>query len=135
VATALFAAGRRREAYLLALGLAISIATVAAFKLAFFRPRPFAPSATASGELVGEAASSFPSGHTARAFSAATVLGRRFLRGKILLWSAAFIAGFSRVYLGYHWPTDVVAGAFLGWLSGLAALRLEGFFRGRGVRF
>jgi len=62
---------------------------------------------------------SFPSGHTATAFGAAFALFGQiggFSYGAIAL---APLIGFSRVYLGAHYPSDVVAGAFLGVLVGI----------------
>jgi len=63
--------------------------------------------------------SSFPSGHSTTAFAVATMLVfltwntkyRKF--GQLSLIEAAFI-GFSRIYRGVHWPTDVFAGACFG---------------------
>lgn len=75
-----------------------------------------------------ETSPSFPSGHTLNAtvvlgLSAYLVmLGRRHLRSKLLVASAVVVfvvaMGLSRVWLGHHWLTDVMAG----WLVGLAWL-------------
>ena len=60
---------------------------------------------------------SFPSGHTTAAFSVAVVFAlHSFLLAAILLPLASII-GFSRMYLGLHYPTDCIIGAFLGTLS------------------
>jgi undecaprenyl-diphosphatase len=68
--------------------------------------------------------SSFPSGHAATSFACATVLSvlaPRLAPGFVLL---ACAIGFSRVYVGVHYPLDVVAGAILGVLVGLSVLAL-----------
>jgi undecaprenyl-diphosphatase len=75
--------------------------------------------------------SSFPSGHTAGAFALAAVLAGYRRRWRPWLWSAAGLAGYSRVYLGVHYPSDVLAGAALGiwcaWGMLAAGRRVEGF--------
>ena len=61
---------------------------------------------------------SFPSGHTAAAFSVATVLSRRYPKHRWLPYVAYSLAGvvaFSRVSLTSHFPSDVVMGAALGY--------------------
>jgi membrane-associated phospholipid phosphatase len=61
---------------------------------------------------------SFPSGHTAAAFSLATVLSRRYPKYRWLPYVAyglAGVVGFSRVSLTSHFPSDVFMGAALGY--------------------
>ena len=59
---------------------------------------------------------SFPSGHAATSFAAATILAFAFPRLWPLLFTLAAAIAFSRVYVGVHYPLDVVAGAVLGML-------------------
>ena len=99
--------------------MAVSTATTYLLNLAIKqlvkRPRPF----LTDPRLVpvyrpGEY--SFPSGHTSSAFSAVTSLSRAYPKWYVIapsfLWAAG--VGYSRMYLGVHYPTDVTAGAVLG---------------------
>lgn len=57
---------------------------------------------------------SFPSGHATNIFALATVLSMLWPRGRVLLYTLAVWIGASRVLIGQHYFTDVVAGALLG---------------------
>lgn len=69
---------------------------------------------------------SFPSGHTATAFMIAGVCGLLSRNRLILigLLTLATLAGMSRIAVGAHWPLDVMAGAFGGWLAAVLGIRL-----------
>lgn len=73
--------------------------------------------------------SSFPSGHSTVAFACATVLALSVPRLRWPLFALAALIAFSRVYVGVHYPFDVLAGAALGVVIGLAVR-----YAGLGIR-
>ena len=58
---------------------------------------------------------SFPSAHAAFSFMMATLLSHWFPRYRVIFFIAAGFIGWTRIYLGLHFPTDVMAGALLGY--------------------
>lgn len=57
---------------------------------------------------------SMPSGHSATGFAGLVMIGMLFPRIKWATWTLAIIIGISRIYVGAHWPSDVILGAFIG---------------------
>ena len=72
-------------------------------------------------EVVGNPA--FPSGHTAYAFAGATLLAARYPKLRIPLYIGAGLVGVTRIYLGRHYASDVIAGAAVGTITGALVSR------------
>lgn len=121
VALAVWGGNRDRRAAVASTGAMFAAIGLAQgpIKTAFRRRRPWSTKAV---RVVGPRTQdfSFPSGHTAGSFAAATALAAFYPERAPLLFTAAAAVGASRVYLGHHFPTDVVAGAGLG--SGVGLL-------------
>jgi membrane-associated phospholipid phosphatase len=123
---AIAAAGdcRRRRlprATIAALGaVAAAGALVTIFKELFDRARPPVAGIDAVGVIPDSA--SFPSGHSATAFAAAVAVGLFYPKLRRPLLALAALVALSRVYLGVHYASDVLAGSLLGVLLGLVSV-------------
>jgi len=117
-AVALAGAGRRREA---SRALAAASATWLAgqgLKKLFLRPRPYEADPEGTRLMIGKPkATSWPSSHPAVLVTFLSVAGRELRVGRLPCAALAGLAaavGTSRVYLGVHYPGDVVGGMLLG---------------------
>jgi undecaprenyl-diphosphatase len=88
------------------------------------RERPYEVVPAADPLLRWDVGGSLPSGHAATSVAGVVIL--TYLVGRRALWLALLAAamGFARVYVGVHYPLDVVAGAAVGLAVGLAAVAL-----------
>jgi membrane-associated phospholipid phosphatase len=75
---------------------------------------------------------SLPSGHATTAFAAAVAIGAVWPRARPLLWLYAVVIALSRVIIAAHYPSDVIAGAFVG---SFAALIIRNHFAARRLGF
>jgi membrane-associated phospholipid phosphatase len=104
-------------AYELILGTLTLWLMVELIKVLIRRSRPFIK--LTSARIVGNRAGgrSFPSGHTGQAFFTAALMNHYFHTGfwlASLFYAIALLVGITRVYVGMHYPRDVLAGAILG---------------------
>src|SRR5712692_9046969 len=101
-------------------------------KLVFRRPRPFTAIVPTPLTLIDHPASfSFPSGDATFAVGAAVALGSVVPRWRWPAYLLALAVCFERVAVGVHYPSDVLAGAVVGAISGLAAPRAIALVRRR----
>jgi undecaprenyl-diphosphatase len=98
--------------------------TALAIKVPVDRPRPFITEPQPPPLFIGVRGDSFPSAHSATSFAAAVVLTSLFPRRWPVFFGLAVAIAFSRVYVGVHYPGDVLAGAALGVLIAIALPRL-----------
>ena len=107
-------------------GLAILILNEGLIKHLINRARPFTQVEGLTILIKAPGSSSFPSGHTATSFAATTVmllmLPKKYSIPALILASSI---AFSRLYVGVHYPTDVLGGLIMGVIYGLI-----GFFAG-----
>lgn len=113
------------SALLLAVAMVTAMAMTEILKTAFNLPRPFQVSSlglSPRGEVPTNPG--LPSGHTTNAFTLATVMWSRYPVWRVPFVALAIATGTSMIILGLHFPSDVIAGAFLGVFCGTFALGL-----------
>lgn len=105
-----------RSAMITTVACAITGVVTLSMKYAWNRPRPFSSYPKFFMQKTVGGSPSFPSGHTSLAFAAATMLSLQYPRWYVIVPSYVWAGcvGYSRMYLGVHYPSDVLVGAIIG---------------------
>jgi membrane-associated phospholipid phosphatase len=122
LAVVFFFIHQRRLSFSLILGMITLSITVETIKALTERSRPFIHALET--RVIGAKARglSFPSGHTAQTFFLSSLFVNYFrlgMWGGLMLFSLAAVVGVTRMYVGAHYPRDVLAGAILGSVWGI----------------
>ncbi len=130
LALAAYASGEHLLCYELLLGTLTLWMWVEMTKFIVHRARPFIH--LTQIRIVGMRAHgrSFPSGHTSQVFFLATLLTQHYhlyAWAAFLLYGAALLVGITRMYVGAHYPRDVLAGAILGTVWGLLGVIVDAY--------
>ncbi len=117
-------------AYEIVLGTLSLWLVVESLKFLIRRPRPYVM--LKNIRVVGTRAGghSFPSGHTSQAFFMATLFSHYFrldLVSTLILYGLALVVGVTRMYVGMHYPRDIIGGSMLGTAWGLFGMMLNNY--------
>lgn len=113
---------KTREAIISGLGMVVHVGITQGLKYSFNRKRPYEIYSDLDPVSM-ETGPSFPSGHTGLAFHTATAISLQYPKWYVVVPASVWATsvGYSRMHLGVHYPTDVLAGALVGvgtaWLS------------------
>ena len=130
--TSLFLFRDKKRRWIVPLWLSLGISAIVSFilKITIQRARPFQLGIVSLLPRLQEASHSiwnfsFPSSHALFAFCAVPILSRQYPKLKKVWIAVAVLIAFSRVYLGLHFFSDVIAGGLIGYLIGVLIVKLE----------
>jgi undecaprenyl-diphosphatase len=130
-----FKGGKRGKIAVIGIILLIIVTDQTGYKILkelFQRARPCNVLADIITPLGCTGSFSFPSNHALNNFAAATFFARLFPSFRLILFTTASLIALSRIYLGLHYPSDVIAGAAIGIVFGYVfaqgVLKIDKYF-------
>ncbi|MGL4453978.1 MAG: phosphatase PAP2 family protein [Sarcina sp.] len=120
----LFFKRTRKAGVLIYLSQLLNIIVVTVLKDTIQRPRPFLTLPDLHPLIPLPTSYSFPSGHASSAFAGALIVAYMFKKWIIPAYIVAIGIALSRVYLGVHYPSDIIVGAIIGTLSSIIIIAL-----------
>lgn len=128
---ALWWKGKRNEAVDLFFLILLVLVVTMVLKLLFAAPRPedIREVPIPVPGYFGFDVYSFPSNHASRAFACALFLSFRFRKWTVPLFVYAFLIGLAKIYVGAHYPGDIIAGAAVGLIFGFLFIWLGKYER------
>lgn len=114
----------RKAGILLYLSQLLNIIVVTILKDTIQRPRPFLTLTDLHPLISLPTSYSFPSGHASSAFAGALIIAYMFRKWLVPAYIVAIMIAVSRVYLGVHYPSDIIVGAVIGTLSSIIIIAL-----------
>ncbi|MFH1065714.1 MAG: phosphatase PAP2 family protein [Nanoarchaeota archaeon] len=124
ILVSLFMINKHRKGWIIPLWLSLVFAAALTYtiKYAVMRQRPEAIGIAA---VIAATGYSFPSAHSATAFSALPVMDKVFKKLIYVWFAVAVLIAFSRLYLGVHYLSDIIFGGMIGFCSGRLFLELK----------
>jgi undecaprenyl-diphosphatase len=123
--------GNKRR-WILPLWFTLALSYLASFilKIIIERPRPFQQGLIEIPSFLVKNSYymwdfSFPSSHAMIAFCAVPILSKEFPKFKYAWIALASLIALSRLYLGFHFLSDIIAGAFFGYVIGMLVMKAE----------
>jgi len=119
---------KRALSFLIWVALTVLVTDAANYQLIkknIDRPRPERSLEHVELRVPSHSGPSFPSNHAANNFAGATVASHFFPHASAIFFLIAAAVSYSRVYVGVHFPLDVLAGALVGILVGLIVLKFK----------
>lgn len=116
-----------RNAYKSAIAITLANSLSFGMKMGFKRERPFVTYPNDIKQRTHAGPMSFPSGHTTAAFATATSLSLSVKKWEVVVpaYLYAGLVGYSRMRLGVHYPSDVLAGTLIGIGSGFLVWQID----------
>ncbi|WP_297520712.1 phosphatase PAP2 family protein [uncultured Clostridium sp.] len=107
----------RKVGILIYLSQLLNIIVITILKDLIQRPRPFLTLTNLHPLISLPTSYSFPSGHASSAFAGALIIAYMLKKWAIPAYITAILIAFSRVYVGVHYPSDIIIGSILGTIS------------------